>query len=274
MSWLRFLLGAVLFLGVLYTGILVWIYLRQEALLFQPEQLPAEHRFDRGNDVHETVTDVPGAKLSVLQLRLADPKGVVFFLHGNAGNLESWFVNVDLYRQLNYDLVMLDYRGYGKSTGRIESEAQLRDDVRAVWNSVAARYEGKVRVIYGRSLGTALAAGLAREVQHDLTILVSPYYSMVELARAHYPLVPSGLLRYPLNTAADIARHRTPLLLVHGDLDTLISPSHSERLRTLAPQAQLIRLPHAAHGDIHESEIYLQALTAALSTLPNNNRKP
>ena len=274
MSWPRILLGAVLFLGALYAGILVWIYLRQESLLFHPEPLPATHRFDRGDDVHETVIAVPGANLSALELRLADPKGVVFFLHGNAGNLESWFVNVDLYRRLNYDLVMLDYRGYGKSTGRIQSEAQLRADVRAVWSSVAARYMGKIKVIYGRSLGTALAAGLALEVQPDLTILVSPYYSMVELASQHYPLAPVSLLRYPLNTAEDIARYRGPLILMHGELDTLISPSHSERLQTLAPQAQLIRLPKAAHGDVHESEVYLQALISVLSTLPNHSEKP
>lgn len=269
MTWPRFVLGAVLFLVAVYAVLLVWIYLRQEALLFHPEPLPESHRFARGQDVHERTVAVPGANLSVLELRLANPKGVVFFLHGNAGNLESWFVNVDLYRELNYDLVMLDYRGYGKSTGTIESEAQLRSDVRAVWDSVSARYADKIKVIYGRSLGTALATGLAREVQPDLTVLVSPYISMVELAREHYPLVPSWLLRYPLHTAADIAAHRSPLLLIHGDRDTLIRPTHSEHLRTLAPHAQLLRLPQADHGDVHEFETYIKTLSAALGALPS-----
>ena len=92
--------------------------------------------------------DVTGARLSALHLRLPDPQGVVFFLHGNNGNLATWFVNADFYRAANYDLFMLDYRGYGKSSGRIESEEQLRADVLAAWRSVAGRYLGKRRVIY------------------------------------------------------------------------------------------------------------------------------
>jgi alpha-beta hydrolase superfamily lysophospholipase len=90
----------------------------------------------------------------------------------------------DFYRAANYDLFMLDYRGYGKSSGRIESEAQLRADVLAAWRTVEAQYAGKRKVIYGRSLGTALAAGLAAEVQPDLTILVSPYCDMAQLMAA------------------------------------------------------------------------------------------
>ncbi|TXC66715.1 lysophospholipase [Piscinibacter aquaticus] len=95
---------------------------------------------------------------------------------------------------------MLDYRGYGKSSGRIESEAQLHADVRAVWRAVAPHYAGKRVVLYGRSLGTALAASLAAELQPDLTMLVSPYTSMEAMARQHYPWVPGALLRYPLRT--------------------------------------------------------------------------
>ncbi|MEI2518161.1 alpha/beta hydrolase, partial [Acinetobacter baumannii] len=87
--------------------------------------------------VQEHFVDVPGARLSVLQLRLPAPRGVVFFLHGNGDNLQTWLVNTDFYRWAGFDLVMMDYRGYGKSTGRIESEAQLHADVEAVWRSVA-----------------------------------------------------------------------------------------------------------------------------------------
>ena len=87
------------------------------------------------------------------------PRGVVFFLHGNSDNMQHWFVNLDFYRTAQLDLVMLDYRGFGKSTGRIESQAQLEADVRAAWATVAAQpqYAGKKRVIYGRSLGTGNA---------------------------------------------------------------------------------------------------------------------
>ena len=100
----------------------------------------------------------------MLQLKLPDPRGVVFFLHGNAGNLAGWFANADFYRRAGFDLVMPDYRGFGKSTGRIASAVQLRADVRAVWDACAAQYRGKRVVLYGRSLGTALAADLAEQL--------------------------------------------------------------------------------------------------------------
>ncbi|HEX2013205.1 MAG TPA: alpha/beta fold hydrolase [Roseateles sp.] len=259
----RALLALVLGLGV-YALLLAWLYWRQERLLFMPEPLPAAHRFEFGADVTERVIEVPGARLSALHLQLPAPKGLIFFLHGNAGSLQSWFVNADFYRRAGYDLFMLDYRGYGKSTGRIESEAQLRADVRAAWELVAPRYAGLKRVIYGRSLGTALAAGLAAEVEPELTLLVSPYCSMGELMRQHYPFVPAALLRYPLDTCADAARIGGALWLLHGEQDPLIPPAHSERLRQRAPQARLLLIPGAGHNDLQNSEPYLRAVREAL----------
>jgi pimeloyl-ACP methyl ester carboxylesterase len=242
-------------LGVLWFG--------QERLLFHPEPLPADHRFRLGEDVHETWVEVPGARLNALHLRLPHPDGVVFFLHGNAGNLQSWFINPEFYRQLNLDLFMIDYRGYGKSSGRIESEAQLMADARAAWHAIAPRYAGKKRIVYGRSLGSGLAARLAAEVQPDLTVLVSPYESMQALAAEHYPWVPSFVLRYPLRTDLALPGIRGPLLLAHGALDTLIPVQHSQRLKAIAPHAELLIVPAAGHGDIHQFQACLDVLRRA-----------
>jgi uncharacterized protein len=182
--------------------------------------------------------------------------------------LQSWFVNLDLYREAGFDLVMPDYRGYGHSTGRIASQAQLQADVAAVWRSVAPRYAGKRVVFFGRSLGTGLAAQLATEVQPDLTVLVSPYASLQALAAEQYPWVPGGLLRYPLRTDWALPRVNRPVLLVHGELDTLIRPEHSERLRQLQPAARLVRVPGAGHNDLQDFALYHQVLAQALAGLP------
>jgi len=249
-----------------YVALLGLAYWQQERLLFHPEVLAPAYEF-AFPDVHEVHIDVDGATLSALHLKLPNPQGVVFFLHGNSGNLATWFTNSDFYRRANYDLFMLDYRGFGKSTGHIESEAQLRADVLAAWTRVAPQYAGKRKVIYGRSLGTALAAGLSVQVAADLTILVSPYCSMTELMRTHYPLLPTALLRYRLATCDDVGRIHSALLLLHGDQDELIPISHSERILLLAPQARLLRIAGAAHGDVHQFGSYSDALLQALKAL-------
>jgi pimeloyl-ACP methyl ester carboxylesterase len=216
-------------------------------------------------DVHERTIEVEGARLHALHLKLQAPRGVVFFLHGNAGNLESWFVGLDVFRRANYDLFMIDYRGYGKSSGRIESEAQLLADVKAAWDAVAPSYAGRKRVLFGRSLGSGPAATLALEVQPDLTILVSPYASMRALAAEVYPWVPSALLRYPLATDQAVAQLRTPLLLLHGERD--IPPHHAQALQRTQPQARLHIVKGAGHNDLQAFDEYLAVLHKALDTL-------
>lgn len=250
-----------------YGAIAGWVYWQQESLLFHPQPLPADFRFDVPGDVEEVRIDVPGASLSGLHLRLPKPKGVVFFLHGNDGNLASWFTNTEFYRAANYDLFMLDYRGFGKSTGRIESEAQLMADVRAAWETVAGRYSGLRRVIYGRSLGTGPAAELAAAIQPDLTVLVSPYCSMAEMAETHYPFLPTALVRYPLATCDVAPRIGGPLLLIHGDQDTLIPVIQSEHIRTHAPRAELVVVPGAGHVDLHQFDHYQDLLARRLGEL-------
>jgi uncharacterized protein len=262
LRWLMLPLLAAL----LWLALLAALWWRQEALLFHPQPLRPGHVLAQPPDVLERTVQVPGASLSVLELRLAQPRGVVFYLHGNAGNLKTWFIHTEPYRKAGLDLVMMDYRGYGKSTGRIGSEAELHADVRAVWDSVAARYAGQRVVLLGRSLGTGLAARLASELQPDLTVLVTPYLSLQALADEHYPWVPSPILRYPMLSHDWLARVRTPVMLLHGDADALIPLSHSQRLLRSAARGRLVVIPSAGHNDIHQFPAYREALDRALAT--------
>lgn len=258
----RFLL-ALLALPTLWLLLVALLWWRQEALLFHPQSLPADAVLATAPDVHERTVAVPGATLSVLELR--QPRGVVFYLHGNAGSLKTWFVNLEPFRRAQLDLVMMDYRGFGKSTGRIRSEAELHSDVRAVWQAVAPRYEGKPAVFFGRSLGTGLATRLAAELQPALTVLVSPYQSLQRLAEEHYPWVPGAILRYPMRSDQWIADIRGPVLLLHGEQDTLIPIAHGRALQGLAAQARLVPIPGAGHNDLHQHPVYRQALDEALA---------
>lgn len=258
--------SAVAIVIALFAALVAAIYYHQELLIFHPERLAADYVFDQPN-VDELAIATDGAVLSALHLRLPDPKGIVFYLHGNAGNLASWFADTSVYRQSNFDLFMLDYRGYGKSTGRIQSEAQLRADVVAAWQRIAPLYQGRRKVIMGRSLGTALAARLAAQFRPDLTILVSAYWSMRELGRMHFPLWPSALVRYRLETFRDVARIDGPLLLLHGGRDTLIPLAHSVRLQAVARSAQLVGIAAAAHGDVEDFAEYRRTIAEYLAKL-------
>ena len=272
MVYALFSLGVLAAVGAVYTAAIGYLWFRQEQLLFEPTPLGPDDRLIEDPDVHERWIDVPGARLSTAHLQLPNPRGVVFFLHGNSGNLRDCLVDLDAFRQVNFDVVMFDYRGYGKSSGCIASEEQLRSDVRTVWAAFAAQYDGKRVVIAGQSLGTALAAGLAAELGEsghapDLTFLVSPYSSMRALAEELYPWVPRKVLRYPLHTAEHAARLSGPLMLVHGDKDELIGIHHSHALRTAAPAAQFFCVEGAGHSDVHKFPSFRKALAGALGCL-------
>ncbi len=262
--WLRRLAGWALTAALLWAGLVAALWFRQEWLIFRPHTLPADWVFDKGADVHERWIDVPGGRLNALHLKLPAPDGVVYFLHGNGGSLEGWFVNLDAYRRANLDLFMIDYRGYGKSPCCITSQAQLHADVRAAWQAIAPAYAGKTRVFYGRSLGTGLAAVLAAEVQPELTILASPYLSMAALADEHYAWVPQAVLRYPMRTDEALVRVTTPVLMLHGTEDRLIDVSHARRLKALRPQTTLVEIAGAAHNDVSRFDAYREAVAAAL----------
>ena len=268
------LVGAAALLLALAAAALWW---GQERLIFHSVPLPADHRFNLPADVHEATVDVPGARLHALHLRLPQPDGLVFYLHGNAGNLASWFVNLDFWRALNVDLYMVDYRGFGKSSGRITSQEQLLADVQAAWQAVAPAYAGRPVVLAGRSLGTGLAAHLAADLarqpagqQPAQLLLVSPYHSLQALADAHYPLVPDALLRYPLRTdhalqaLAAAPGPRPSVVLLHGAQDALIPADHSTALATLVPGAQVGIIAGAGHADLQDFPVYLDAVRQAV----------
>ena len=103
---------------------------------------------------------VEGGSLDALLFRQPDPRGLVFYLHGNRGNLTTWTTGLELYQRANVDFFVFDYRGYGRSVGANVDEAQLDADVRAAWDTIAPRYAGKPIAIIGRSLGSGLAVQL------------------------------------------------------------------------------------------------------------------
>jgi uncharacterized protein len=262
----RALRSVVFIAASVYVGFSALIYFLQESLIFQPTRLPAGFTFTVPG-VRETTVKVEGAELSALHFRQPDARGLVFFLHGNAGNLSTWLTDTSFYRQTKYDLFMIDYRGYGKSTGRIQSEEQLHADVRAAFDHIAPQYAGRKIVLYGRSLGTAFAAKLAAEVRADLTVLVSPFTSLLDMAKKLYPWLPEFVGRYAMRNDEWVPKSKSPVLILHGEADDLIPIEQGRKLKALHPAAEFLAIEGAGHNDIQGFPRYLDALTQKLDAL-------
>jgi hypothetical protein len=259
-----------------------WYYYRQESVIFQPSRLPTGHdfQFDRPFEEHRIEVE-PGVELSALlfpatgseRAEAADhPAGrrVVLYLHGNAGHLQDWGWHADLYVEAGYDFLVIDYRGYGKSGGRVESEPQLHADIDRVWEWTTARYAPGDVTLVGYSLGAALAARLACEAEPPpgRLVLLAPFYSVRDMARRLVPYVPIGLLRYPLTTdrALSECRHELPITIFHGEGDRTVPFSQGRRLaELLGDQARLVPLPGAGHQDIAADPLFRREMEALLN---------
>jgi pimeloyl-ACP methyl ester carboxylesterase len=242
-----------------------FLYFKQEALLFYPEKLPANYQFRFPGEHREyPITAPDGTRLSGLLFKTTAPKGLVFFLHGNGGSLAGWGDVAATYTRLGYDVFLLDYRGYGKSQGRISSQAQLLGDVEIAYNQLKAEYAEQSIIIAGYSVGTGPAAWLASRHRPRLLLLHAPYYSLADMA-AHtiklWPILPSWLLRYPLPTNEFVQRVAAPVVLFHGDHDEVISYSSSVRLKALLkPTDQLISIRGGGHNGLLAQPQYQQVI--------------
>ena len=263
MKVLFIIVGVVAALYVLLCGVL---YFKQEKLLFAPTRLPAGFQFRfPGRFDERWTTAADGARLHGLLFKAPNPKGLIFYLHGNGGALDSWGDAAATYTALGYDVFLPDYRGYGKSGGAISSQAQLLADVDTVYRQLLPEYPESRTVVLGYSLGTGPATWLAARHHPKLLILQAPYFSMRDMAARLYPFVPGFILRYPMPTNELIGRVSAPIVLFHGDRDEVIDYSSTLRLKALLkPADTLIVLPGARHNGMTENPDYRRALARVL----------
>ena len=243
MRWLK------LVLYVLVGGYLVAclaLYLLQDRLIFHPRALPADYVYEWGEEVAVPVAD--GVDLSTVWVRKPDARGVVIYFHGNVGDNNRGRYQARAVLEQPYDVVVVDYRGFGKSGGAIHSDDQLLADVQAVYDRVAAQYPEERIHLLGYSLGSGMAAYLAaRNAPAHLT-LVAPYTSLVDMKNLWFSWAPDFLLRYRLDTEGLLAEVTCPVDIYHGTADRLIPYEMTERLARLAPDNVAVHpLPGVTH---------------------------
>jgi len=182
---------------------------------------------------------------------------VVIWFSGNGGNVGGNLANARrLVDRLDVEIVAVDYRGYGHSDGA-PTEAGLYQDGRAIYDAVAARGVPPSRIVlFGRSLGAAVAADVALDRPAAALVLETPFLSVPAVARRHYPFIPSFLIQSRYDTAGKLPRLKSlptgplPLLIVQAQRDEVVPPEHAARLYALAPSPKRLHvLAGSRHND-------------------------
>lgn len=252
-------------LGV-YLVILALLYGFQRKLMFHPKSLSAGRVFHFGAPFREY--DIPVNdydKLNAVWLEADSARGLVLYFHGNKGNLQRDSARVQPFLRARYDVLMMDYPGYGKSTGS-SSEEDFYRSAKLVYQLARQHMGSDSIVIYGRSLGGAVAAELASHQPCRALVLESPFYSMDAMARHYFPIFPVGpFLAYHFPVHRFLAKVYCPVVIFHGDEDRLVPLRQSRRLEPLLKRGdRFVVLPGAGHQDIYKHPGYIQTLDSLL----------
>lgn len=243
---MRTLLTLLACLALIYVALGVALYLFQGSMVFLAnlpgralEATPADIGL-KYEDVQFDTAD--GERLHGWYVPAVNARGVLLFFHGNAGNISHRLESIVIFNRLGLDVMIVDYRGYGQSTGK-PSESGTYRDAQAAWNFLLRERQASPDriVIFGRSLGGAvgawLAAGLPAEQTPAAVIIESSFTSGADMARRLYPLFPARLLtrlKYPVAEYA--ARLLCPVLVVHSRDDEIIPFTMGQAIYAAAPQ--------------------------------------
>jgi uncharacterized protein len=238
----------------------------QKQFIFFPERLPVEYQYVFPYEYKEIWFEVDrDVRLNALLFEADEARGTIIYFHGNAGSLRMWGNVSDNFMKHNFNVLVYDYRGYGKSGGEIDEEKFYSDAV-FIYDKIKEEKGGEI-VLYGRSLGSGIASNLAAMRNPDLLILEAPYYSMKDVASRLYPFLPVGLLlKYNFPTYQFIKDVECPIVIFHGTDDEVIYSGSSEKLKKhLKPGDEVYFIDGAHHNDLEYFEEYKIKLSEVLN---------
>jgi fermentation-respiration switch protein FrsA (DUF1100 family) len=258
------------FLGVLIVFAL-WLRLREAKMIFYPsraiEQTPAQHgwRFD---DVWLTASD--GTRINGWFLPSDHEKRLtVLLFHGNAGNISHRFEKLAIFRELGANVFIVDYRGYGRSDGT-PNEQGTYFDARAAYEYLTKerKIDPRTIVVYGESLGSAVAVDLASKVSVGGVVVEEAFTSIADVGQKMFPFLPvRWLVRNKYDTLDKIGHINTPLLILHSRNDEYFSLRHAERLLAAAHEPKQLVVLRGSHNEafLASEQIYREALEQFLA---------
>jgi uncharacterized protein len=249
------------------TGILLWTF--QDQLIFQSTQLPPGYKFEF-NQPHRDLLIPLNEKeqLSIVQFYPEDTvheKGVVLYFHGNRDNVTHYAGFVPSFTKHGYEVWMMDYPGYGKSTGELR-ELRFYSDAMIMYKMAVKQTGRDSIIIYGKSLGTGVASELASHELCKQLILETPYYSLPSLASAHFPIYPTtSMVQYRFPVYEYLQQVRVPVTIFHGTDDDIIPYENAAQLKQiLKKDDRFISIEKGNHNNLSEFPVYAKALDSLL----------
>ena len=257
---------------VLSSLVLLWLlgnlltYPLQKHFIMFPESLPENYQYHFEADFEELfIESLGGGRLNALWFKAKQSKGVVLYFHGNADNLSRWG---ELHREFlrrGYDLMIFDYRGFGKSTGSV-NEKLFYQDATALYLVAREYFAPKDIIIYGRSLGSGPASWLASRHQVKHLILETPFSSLDDLFHTYYPFLPKMFLfKYRFPVKDHLKGISIPVTIFHGTEDRIVPMPCTRMLEPyLKPDDKFIVVEGADHNNVSSSETYKQHISLIL----------
>jgi len=248
----------VIYIIIAVVVLSIAVYFFQEKFIFKPEKLKQDFEFKYNIPFKEYFFDVePGVRINGLHFYREDPKGLILYFHGNTRSIKGWAKYARDFYRYDYDVVLVDYRGFGKSTGK-RSEKEMLNDMQFIYEKLANQYSEHHMIVYGRSLGSGFATKIASENKPRYLILDSPYYNFARAVERFLPFLPIRfVLRYHLRTDNWIRHVNCHTYIIHGTKDWLIPIRQSEALQKINPgKITLIRIHGGGHNNLPSFDEY------------------
>lgn len=253
-----------------YLSLCIAFYFLQHFAFFRPEILPASFQYSYSFPFEELeLTTEDGGSINAIYFKVPASRGVVYYLKGNSRSIKGWGKFAKDFLSNGYDFVMFDYRGFGKSKGK-RTQKKLFADAQMMYEWLTERYEQDEIIVYGRSLGSGIAARIASWNQPKMLILDSPYLSFFYNVNRFMFWTPlKWILRYNIRTDVYLKSVSCPVHIIHGTSDRLIPYNQSEQLKELYPDnIKLIAIDGGHHNDLPDFPEYFDALYNLLDEKP------
>ncbi len=255
-------------LALIYAAVGISLFYLQEKFLFHPTKLDSHYAFKFDAKFEEL--NIPFNETDTMNLIKFLPtdtaiKGIVIYYHGNMENVEHYAAYAKPFTTLGYEVWIEDYPGFGKSTGAI-TEKKLYDQAMQVKRMADLKYSSDSIIIYGKSLGTGIAAYVASNAKAQMLLLETPYYSIPALYDVYAFIYPtSAMANYKIPTFEYLQEIKYPIIIFHGTSDGVIPYRISKRLAAfLKPTDKFITVPDATHQTVNSSKIYFAAIDSLL----------